>query len=194
VLDAIDGPLVVVAHSYGGMVMTNAVTGHPRVGALVYVNAFAPAAGEAANDLAYMFPGSMLVPENLTIRTYPTTDPAQTGQEAYIAAGAFHEAFAADLDPATTSAMAAMQRPIDLACLGQPAGAPAWATIPSWFAIGTDDRTIPAELHRFMAERARAVRTVELPASHVVMMTKPDELVDLIVAAADARTPAGASS
>lgn len=184
VLDTIGGPIVLVAHSYGGMVITNAATGHPGVKALVYVNAFAPAEGEAANDLAYQFAGSMLTPPNLTVRPYPTTDPAQTGQEAYINTDVFHDAFAADLDRDTTAAMAAAQRPIDLACLQQPSGQPAWATVPSWFSIGRDDRTIPADLHRFMAERAGAVETVELPASHVLMISKPAELVDLIDAAA----------
>jgi pimeloyl-ACP methyl ester carboxylesterase len=183
VLDTIEGPIVVVAHSYGGMVMTNAATGHPGVRALVYVNAFAPAEGEAANDLAYRFSGSMLVPPNLTVRPYPPTDPAQTGQEAYINADVFHDAFAADLDRDTTAAMAASQRPIDLAALQQPSGPPAWQTVPSWFVIGRDDRTIPAELHRFMAQRAGAVDTVELPASHVLMTSRPAEVVDLIEAA-----------
>jgi pimeloyl-ACP methyl ester carboxylesterase len=185
VLDSIDGPIVVVAHSYGGMVVTNAATGHPGVEALVYVNAFAPAEGEAANDLAYRFPGSMLTPEHLTVRPYPATDPTQSGQEAYINADIFHEAFAADVDPGTTAAMAATQRPIDLSALQQPSGPPAWQAIPSWFVIGQDDHTIPADLHRFMAGRAGAVETVELPASHVLMMSRPEAVVDVIVAAAE---------
>jgi pimeloyl-ACP methyl ester carboxylesterase len=186
VLDTIDGPIVLVGHSYGGMVMTNAATGHPGVKALVYLNAFAPAAGEAANDLAYKFPGSMLTPPNLTVRPYPPTDPTQSGQEAYINADVFRDAFAADIEPHLTGVMAASQRPIDLACLQQPSGAPAWEMVPSWFIIGADDRTIPAELHRFMAARAGAVRTIELPASHVVMMSRAQDVVDVIVEAADA--------
>jgi pimeloyl-ACP methyl ester carboxylesterase len=186
VLDTIDGPIVLVGHSYGGMVMTNAATGHPGVKALVYLNAFAPSAGEAANDLAYKFPGSMLTPPNLTVRPYPTSDPTQTGQEAYINADVFRDAFAADIEPATTAAMASTQRPIHLACLQQPSGAPAWETVPSWFVIGTDNHTIPAELHRFMAGRAGALRTIELPASHVVMMSKAGDVVDVIVEAVEA--------
>jgi pimeloyl-ACP methyl ester carboxylesterase len=188
VLDTIDGPIVLVAHSYGGMVATNAATNHPNVRALVYVNGFAPAEGETTNDLAYKFAGSMLTPENLTIRAHPVTDPTEAGQEAYISAAVFHEAFADDLDPAVTAVMAATQRPLDFAALQQPSGAPAWATIPSWFVIGQNDRTIPPELHRFMAERAGAVQTIELPASHVVMMSRPAEVVDVIVAAAQSRT------
>ncbi len=184
VLDTVEGPIVVVAHSYGGMVVTNAATGHPGVQALVYINGFAPADGETASDLAYRFPGSMIVPENLTVRPYPATVPDAAGQEAYVNADVFHEAFAADLDAETTTAMAAAQRPIDLATLEQPSGPPAWETIPSWFVIGTKDNTIPPELHRFMAERAGAVATVELDGSHVVMMSQPDAVVDVIVEAA----------
>jgi pimeloyl-ACP methyl ester carboxylesterase len=180
VLDSIDGPIVLVAHSYGGMVITNAATGNPNVEALVYINGFAPAEGETAGDLVYQFPGSLIIPENLTVREYPATDPAASGQEAYINADVFREAFAADLDPQTTAVMAATQRPIDLATLEQPSGPPAWETIPSWFIIGTDDNTIPPDLHRFMAERAGAVATVELSASHVVMMSQPDAVVDII--------------
>ena len=187
VLDSIEGPIVLVAHSYGGMVITNAATGHPNVGALVYINAFAPADGEAANDLAYKFPGSMLTPEHLTVRPYPATDSTQSGQEAYINADVFYEAFAADVDPGTTAAMAATQRPIDLTALQQPSGPSAWDGIPSWFIIGQDDNTIPADLHQYMAERAGAVRTLELPASHVVMMSRPTEVVDVIVEAAETR-------
>jgi pimeloyl-ACP methyl ester carboxylesterase len=187
VLESVDGPIVLVAHSYGGMVITNAATGLPNVEALVYINGFAPAEGEAALDLAYKFPGSMLTPDHLTVRPYPATDSSESGQEAYINADVFHEAFAADLDEATTGVMAATQRPIDFAALQQPSGSPAWEAIPSWFIVGEDDHTIPAELHRYMAERAGAVQTVELPASHVVMMSRPTEVVDVIVAAARAR-------
>jgi len=184
VLEGVDGPIVLVAHSYGGMVITNAATGNPNVRALVYINGFAPVEGETVNDLAYKFPGSMLVPENLTVRSYPVTDPAATGQEAYINADVFHEAFAADLDRRTTDEMAATQRPIDLASLQGPSGPPAWEAVPSWFIIGEDDHTIPAQLHRFMAERAGAVRTVELRASHAVMVSNPAAVVQVIVEAA----------
>jgi len=184
VLDSVDGPIVLVAHSYGGMVITNAATGNPNVKALVYVNGFAPAEGETVNDLAYKYPGSMLVPENLTIRTYPSTDPAASGQEAYINADVFRQAFAADVDRHATAAMAATQRPIDLAALAQPSGPPAWKTIPSWFVIGKDDNTIPVALHRFMAQRSGARRTVELRASHALMVSQPAAVVGVILEAA----------
>jgi pimeloyl-ACP methyl ester carboxylesterase len=128
----------------------------------------------------------MLTPENLTIRPYPATDPSSSGQEAYINADVFREAFCADLDQDTAAAMAATQRPIDLASLQQPSRSPAWEFVPSWFVIGTEDHTIPPDLHRFMAERAGTVRTVELRASHVVMMSKPGPVVGVIIEAAEA--------
>jgi pimeloyl-ACP methyl ester carboxylesterase len=184
VLDSIDGPIVLVAHSYGGMVITNAATGDPDVKALVYINAFAPAEGETAADLVYKFPGSMVTPEHLTVRPFPTSDPAHPGLDAYINVDVFHEAFAADVDERTAAAMAVEQRPIDLAVLEQPSGAPAWQTIPSWFIFGTDDHIIPPELHQFMAERAGAVRTVEVRASHVTMISKPGAVVGVILEAA----------
>ena len=166
------------------MVITNAAAGNPNVKALVYINGFAPAEGEHATDLLSKFSGSMIIPENLTVRPYPATDPTESGAEATINADVFREAFAADVDRATAAAMFATQRPIDVAALEQRSGPPAWATIPSWFVIGTNDNTIPPELHRFMAERAGAERTVQVRASHVVMITHPAAVVRVIDEAA----------
>jgi pimeloyl-ACP methyl ester carboxylesterase len=183
VLDSIDGPIVLVAHSYGGFVITNAATGHPNVKALVYVNGFAPAEADVGGELVYRFPGSLLTPENLVVRPYPATAPDASGQEAYINADVFPEAFAADLDAEMTAVMATSQRPIDLATLEQPSGPPAWESVPSWFIIGTADNTIPPELHRFMAERAGGEVTEIDGASHVVMMSQPQAVADVILAA-----------
>ena len=183
-LGTIEGPIVLAAHSYGGMVITNAATRNPNVKALVYINGFAPAEGEHATDLLSKFSGSMIIPENLTVRPYPTTDPTESGAEATINADVFREAFAADVDRATAAAMFATQRPIDVAALEQRSGPPAWATIPSWFVIGTNDNTIPPDLHRYMAERAGAERIVQVRASHVVMITHPAAVVRVIDEAA----------
>lgn len=184
VIDQIDGPVILVGHSYGGMVITNAAVGDPDVKGLVYVAAFAPAEGDSTGGLSGMFPGSLLTPENLIIRDYPTTDPAALGLEGYINPAVFREVFAGDLSRPTAAAMAATQRPAELASLGQPSGPPAWATIPSWFIIAKNDNAIPAEAQRFMAERAGAVNTVEVRASHVAMISKPGAVTALIVQAA----------
>jgi pimeloyl-ACP methyl ester carboxylesterase len=183
VLDSVEGPIVLVGHSYGGFVITNAATDHPNVKALVYVNGFAPAEGDVGGELVYRFPGSLATPENLTVRPYPATVPDALGQEAYISADVFVEAFAADLDAETTAVMATSQRPIDLATLQQPSGPPAWEAIPSSFVIGSADNTIPPELHRFMAERAGGEVTEIDGASHVVMMSQPQAVADVILAA-----------
>jgi pimeloyl-ACP methyl ester carboxylesterase len=187
VLATVDGPIVLVAHSYGGFVITNAATGNANVKALVYVNGFAPADGESAGDLL-KDSGSMITPDHLTFRPYPTTDPAALGLDAYINADVFREAFAADVDRRTAAVMAATQRPIELAVLGQPSGPPAWETIPSYFLIGKQDNTIPPDVHRFMAQRAGAVRTIEIDASHALMVSQPAAVVDLIVEAAREQT------
>jgi pimeloyl-ACP methyl ester carboxylesterase len=184
VIAQIDGPLILVGHSYGGMVITNAALGDPDVKGLVYVAAFAPAEGDSVGGLSGMFPGSMLTPENLVIRDYPTTDPAVLGKEGYINPTVFREVFAGDLSRHTAATMAATQRPAELASLGQPSGPPAWATIPSWFIVSKNDNAIPAEVQRFMAERAGAVKTVEVRASHVAMISKPGPVTALIVQAA----------
>jgi pimeloyl-ACP methyl ester carboxylesterase len=184
VIAHIDGPIILVGHSYGGMVMTNAALGDPDVKGLVYVAAFAPAEGDSVGGLSNMFPGSMLTPANLVVRDYPTTDPGVLGKEGYINPAVFREVFAGDLSRSTTAAMAATQRPAELASLGQPSGPPAWTTIPSWFVVSQNDNAIPAEVQRFMAKRANAVKTVEVRASHVAMISHPGAVTSLIVEAA----------
>jgi len=178
VLDSIDGPIVLVGHSYGGFVMTHAAEGDPDVRALVYVAAFAPAEGETIEALTALNPGGALTdPDNLVIRQTPT------GTDGYIAPSAFREVFAADLPRDRAAVMAASQRPADLATLTDPSGPPAWDDIPSWFVVATQDHTIPPATQRFMAERAGA-RTVEVRSSHVAMTSKPRPVTDVIIEAA----------
>jgi pimeloyl-ACP methyl ester carboxylesterase len=184
VLANISGPIIMVGHSYGGEVITNAATGNPNVKGLVYVAAFAPAEGETSGALAGKFPGSMLTPDNLLAWNYPKTDPSEAGAEGYIKPEVFRQVFAADLSVRTTVAMAATQRPADFASLQQPSGPPAWATIPSWFVVAKNDNAIPPDTQRFEAERAKAVKTIEVSSSHVAMMAKPKQVAALIVEAA----------
>ncbi|WP_435736931.1 alpha/beta hydrolase [Cellulosimicrobium sp. PMB13] len=177
VLTGIDGPVVVVAHSYGGMVATQGASGAPNVVGLVYVGAFAPDTGESAFELSARFPGSTLgdavVPTPL----------ADGGAELTIRQDLFHQQFVADVDEATAALMAVAQRPVTVAALNEPlASEPAWRTVPSWFVHGAEDRNIPAEVLRFVAERAGSRGTTEVPgASHALAVSQPDAVAQVVL-------------
>lgn len=174
----IKGPVVLVGHSYGGMVITNAVN-NPKVQALVYVAGFAPDAGESASDLAGRFPGGTLGP------TLSPTPLPEGGTDLYIQQDKFWAQFAADVPEGQAKLMAVAQRPITEAALTEPSAAASWKTLPSWFVFGELDKNIPAAAQRFMAERAGAKEIVEIKgASHVVMISHPEAVAGLIVQAA----------
>jgi pimeloyl-ACP methyl ester carboxylesterase len=179
VLSAIPGPVILVGHSYGGEVITDAAVGHPNVKALVYIAAFAPDQGESGVSILSKFAGSKL-PQTLVVRPYPG------GAEAYINPAQFRAVFAADLPAEQTAIMAASQRPVGLAALETPSGVPAWKTIPSWYLVAGADQAIPPAAEEFMAERAHAHTEVIPGASHVVMISHPDQATLLIVEAAEA--------
>lgn len=180
ILDTITGPVVLVGHSYGGSVISVAATGKANVEALVYVSGVAPDLGETTAALVGKFPGSTLGPT-----LAPPTILADGNQDLYILQDKFHAQFAADVPASEAKLMAATQRPIVAAAFDEPAGTPAWKSIPSWFLYGGLDKNIPPAVHAFMAKRANAKRTVEIQgASHVVMITHPDALVRLIDEAA----------
>lgn len=175
-LDSIPGPVILVGHSYGGTVITVAATGKKNVKALVYVSGLAPDAGETASALVGKFPGSTLGPT-----LAPPVILADGGKDLYIRREKFHAQFAADLTVKEADLMAATQRPIPAAAFDEAAGEPAWKTIPSWFLYGSLDKNIPPAAHAFMAKRANARETVEVAgASHVVMMSHPDALMQII--------------
>ena len=178
VLDRVPGPIVLVGHSYGGAVITNAATGNPRVKALVYLAAFAPDRGETAAELAGRYPGGTL---GSTLVQFPLADG---GTDLYIQQDKFRAQFAHDVPAAQATVMAAAQRPITAAALNEPSGDPAWRSVPSWFLIPTGDKNIPAAGQRFMAERAGS-RIVEVPnASHAVTVSRPAAVTRLIIDAA----------
>jgi pimeloyl-ACP methyl ester carboxylesterase len=181
VLGTITGPIVLVGHSYGGAVITNAALGNPNVKALVYIAGFAPDEGESIFGLTGRYPGSLL-PQNITARPFPQADGG-TGIDAYMNPANFREVFAADVSRTTAATMAAAQRPITLAAGNAASGVPAWQTIPSWYMVARADRAIPAQAERFMAKRAGA-HTVEVNTSHVAMIVRPDAVTDLIESAA----------
>lgn len=179
ILAGIDGDIVLVGHSYGGVVISNAGTGNDRVKALVFIGAFAPEAGESATDLAGRYEGGTLG-ETLAAVKLP-----DGGTDLYIKQASYHAQFAADSSLREAAIMAVTQRPILESALNEPSGEPAWKTIPSWFLFGTEDRNIPAAAHRFMAERAGSRRTVELQGgSHAVAIPEAAAVVDLIREAA----------
>jgi len=179
VVRSIDGPVVLVAHSYGGAVISNVASDAGEVTALVYVNGFAPDAGESAFELAAKFPGSTT---GDAVRPTPRSDGTT---DLTIAPELFRENFCGDLLDAQAARMAVTQRPATVEALQEPSGQhPLWKDVPSWFLIGEEDRNIPAGLHRFMAERARSRRTVEIPgASHAISVSQPEATADLILEA-----------
>lgn len=181
-LETVPGPIVLVGHSYGGFVMTNAATGNSKVKALVYVAAFAPDAGETVGGISASVPGSLLGPSTLTTRDYTGSDGA-THQEGYITPTAYRQVFAADVDRTDAWVYAVSQKPADLSLLGTPSGEPAWASIPTWTLVATQDRVIPPDAQRAMAARAGAV-TAEVRASHSVAVSNPSKVARFIELAA----------
>jgi pimeloyl-ACP methyl ester carboxylesterase len=185
VLATIKGPIVLVGHSYGGMVITNAATGNANVKALVYIAAFAPDQGDTVAALGALAPGGQLGPKTLTIRTFPGPDGTPQ-PEAYIRLGAFHDVFAADLPAKQAATMAVSQRPAAASALGEPSGPPAWKTIPSWYLLPGSDKAIGTAAERIMAKRIKAHVTEVKGASHVVMISHPGATAKIIESAAGA--------
>src|SRR4051794_1834540 len=182
-LSTISGPIVLVGHSYGGMVITNAATGNPNVKALVYVAAYAPDAGDSVSSLAALGHQGEISPTTLTFRPFPQADGTM-GTEAYISLDVFHRIFCADLTRKKARQMALSQRPAAVAVLGEPSGLPAWKTIPSWYELPTKDRAIGTDVERAMAKRMGAHITRVKGASHVVFISHPKATTRIIVTAA----------
>jgi pimeloyl-ACP methyl ester carboxylesterase len=179
IFEAVEGPIVAVGHSYGGTVITNAVRDNENVEALVYVAGYAPEEGETSLELSGRFPGSTL---GDTLWTVPLSDGST---DLYIRQEEYHGQFAEDVPAEQTALMAAGQRPLRDVAANEASGPPAWKSIPSWFVFGELDKNIPAEAHRFMAERAGAREVVEIEgASHAVGVSHPEEVADIILRAA----------
>ena len=179
-LQTISGPVVLVGHSYGGAVITNAATGNPQVKALVYVDAFAPAQGQTLAQLLAAYPGSCVVPANLNVAPLPGA-PDGVG-DAYIKQSVFPSCMANGLPATEAHVLAATQRPIATIALTQPTGVPAWKTIPSWAVVGTADHAIPLALQLAMANTAHAhITTVNAP--HLSMISNPGTVTNVILQA-----------
>jgi pimeloyl-ACP methyl ester carboxylesterase len=179
-LHSISGPIVLVGHSYGGAVITNAATGDPQVKALVYVDAFAPARGQTLAQLLASPPGSCAVPANLTVVPFPGA-PSGVG-DAYIKQSVFPSCMANGLPPTKAHVLAVTQLPIATIALTQKSGVPAWKTIPSWAVVGTTDHAIPLALQLAMAYRAHADIT-RVHAPHLSMISNPGTVTNVILQA-----------
>jgi pimeloyl-ACP methyl ester carboxylesterase len=184
-LGTISGPIVLVGHSYGGMVTTNAATGDANVKALVYVDAFIPAKGDTLQGLTGARPGSCLnVPDPTKVFTFAPIPGAPAGDvDAYVKPGVFARCFANGLPAGEAAVLAATQRPLATGVLGDASGAPAWPAIPSWAVVGTADHVIPPAEQLFMATRAHAHIT-KVHAPHLSMVSNPGLVTQVIVRAA----------
>ncbi|MFI5499418.1 alpha/beta fold hydrolase [Nocardia asteroides] len=181
VISHIQGPVVLVGHSYGGSVISAAAAGNEQVRSLVYVAAFQPAPGETALELTNKFPGSTL-PGALDPVPFTGAD-GSAGTDLYIQQAKFPAQFAADVPAGRAALAAAAQRPIAQAALEEKATVAAWTDKPSWSVVTTQDLNIPAAAQRFMAERAHS-RITEVAASHSVAVSHPDVVADVIEQAA----------
>lgn len=175
VIEAQDGPCIVVAHSYGGIVASQAAYGQKNVKGIVYLAAFVPDEGESTGSLLKMAPGTAL---EQAIR------PDAAGF-AYIERSQFKTIFCADLTDEEANVLAVTQHPVHGSTFGAPAGAVAWKSIPTWYAISDDDKCINPQLEKIMAERIKA-KVSHLKASHVAMLSLPDKVAELIEGATKA--------
>ena len=188
VLDQIDGPVLLVGHSYGGAVNSNAATDASNVIGLVYVAAFAPDEGEKLIEVENGSKDSILDSALVPLQ-YPTGQDGETAVEFAINPELFHESFAADLSEEEAALMAATQRPAAELAFSEPSGPPAWKTLPSWTVVATGDKAAGADVIRSMAERAGA-DIVEVEGSHVIMISQPQVVTDQILKAVGAAMPA----
>jgi pimeloyl-ACP methyl ester carboxylesterase len=191
VFDQIEGPVLAVGHSYGGAVITNAATDAKNVVGLVYVAAFAPDEGETLGAAEAGSKDSVLN-SALVPRQYPTADGA-SGTEFYIDPAKARDAFAGDLSDDQAALIAATQRPVAETAFSEPNGPPAWKHLPSWAVVATGDRAAGTDVVRSMAERAGATIT-EVDGSHVIMVSQPQAVAEVILeaVAAVASVPVGA--
>ena len=175
VVDSQTGPVILVGHSYGGAVITEAGT-HPNVAGLVYITAFAPDKGESVNTLIANPPPGAPVPPIL---------PPKDGY-LFLDKAKFPASFAGDVDAETAAFMADSQVPWGLGALDGKIGEPAWKTKPSWYLVVTDDKMIPPPAQRLMSKRAGST-VVEVPGSHAIYVSNPQAVAALIVKAASAK-------
>src|SRR5215471_11638735 len=176
VINQIDGPVLLVGHSYGGSVITAAGTADKVVG-LVYISGFAPDEGENLTDLQSKFPAPGIIPYIVQ------HDLPDGGKEFTLAPRGFHESFCADIPAADAAFYAISQRPLAGVALSESATTPAWRSRPVWGVLGTADRCIDPGVHRFSYKRMGATVTEIEGASHVVMISQPKQVAEVIMTA-----------
>jgi pimeloyl-ACP methyl ester carboxylesterase len=171
-INLVGGPVTLVGHSYGGMVITNAGSNNPNVKNLVYIAAFAPKEGQSIGDFVNpsKFPQGVLIKDEGGFLYFST--PNQ-----------FHDLFAQDLDPVQASILFAVQKPFNLSIFAEKSGPPAWKQHPTWYQVSDNDRSIPPDFERMFAKQMNAT-TISLPASHVSYISHPNEIAKLILDAA----------
>ncbi len=180
-ISQIPGPVLAVGHSYGGALITNAATSATNVVGLVFVSGFAPEEGETLGEVEGTSRDSALAPA-LVQAQYPTGNGDQTAVELYVNPGAFYQVFARDLPEAQAGALGAAQRPVAAAAFEEKSGVPAWKKLPSWAVVATGDKAAGTDVLLRMAKRAGA-EILQLDGSHVIMISQPQAVADVILKA-----------
>jgi pimeloyl-ACP methyl ester carboxylesterase len=183
-LNQIPGPVLLVGHSYGGAVITNAGSKARNVVGLVYVAGLAPDEGETLLALEEGSRDSVIFPALIPLQ-YPTGNGTESATEFVIDPAKVQDVFAADLSSSQAAELAATQRPISEVTFAEPTTAPAWKSLPTWAVVATGDKTLGTDVVRFCAERARAT-IVEVEGSHVIMISQPQAVTDVILTAVEA--------
>jgi len=183
-ISQIEGPTILVGHSYGGAVISNTASAAKNVLALVFVAAFAPETGETLGGAEANSKDSVLNAA-LVQRLYPAGKNGETAPEFVVDPAKFHDAFASDVPEKQSAVMAATQRPVAAGAFSEASGPPAWKTIPSWAVVAVGDKAAGTDVIRSMAKRAGA-KTVELKGSHVIMVSQPQAVTDVILEALQA--------
>ncbi|MFG2371205.1 esterase/lipase family protein [Streptomyces sp. NPDC048504] len=187
ILASVKGPVILVGHSYGGAVISQAAAGDPQVKALVYIAALVPDKGEKLSTLSDKFPGTNELAPALRPVPFSNSD-GTNGSDLYVDPTRFRAVFAADLPASQTVVMGAEQRPVAAAAFASSATAAAWRTIPSWALVARQDEALGAPLERFEARRAHS-HTVEINSSHVALISHPGTVTHLIEDAATSTAP-----
>jgi pimeloyl-ACP methyl ester carboxylesterase len=174
-IDVIGGPVILVGHSYGGEVISNAAYNNPNVKGLVYVAAFAPDEGQAMTKFVdpSKFPKGAFIVDNAGF--------------GYINQTLFHDVFAQDVDPTQANILAYAQKPFNMSTFEQKSGPPTWKQLPTWYQVSADDRAIPPDVQRMFAKQMNAT-TISLPTSHASYVSHPNEVAQLILDAAKGST------